>query len=113
MRLLSAAILLVLFLAGCSRSHVEVRNVGNSPIETIEIRIAGNELRIDRLNPGDSRRIAYSTKSEETIAISFLIQETQSRCSAGFYVTPPFEDEFTVNISSDGKCAISHTPVSN
>jgi hypothetical protein len=109
MRLLSVAVLLVL--AGCSRSGVEVHNIANTPIEKIEIRVAGNELSIDRLNPGDSRRIGYSTKTEETIAVSFRIQGKQGQCSAGFYVSPPFEDEFTVSISSDGKCAISHKPV--
>ena len=111
MRLLSAAALLVLALTGCSRSVVEVRNLANAPIENIEITVAGKRLGIDRLGPGDSRRIRYSTKTVDMLTVSFRIQATQRKCANKAYATPPFEDEFIVSISSDGKCAISHRPL--
>ena len=110
MRTVSAATLLVLLSVGCSRSHVEVSNAANLPIENIEIRVAGNKLSVERLDAGETRRIGYSTKTEETIDLTFMIQGTKSECFAGFYVSPPFEDEFTISISSDGKCKISRKP---
>ena len=106
-------LLLIPFLTACSRSEVEVKNIANVPIENIEISIAGNELSIDRLSPGVSRRIGYSTKTEDSLAVSFLIQGTQRQCSSGAYVSPPFEDEFSVSISADGKCSISRKMVPN
>ena len=105
--------LLALISTGCSRSSVEVSNASNMPVEAIEIHVAGNRLSIDRLNPGTSRRVGYSTKTEEAIVVSFLIQGTQRQCSSGAYVSPPFEDEFTVTISSQNSCSISHKIVPN
>jgi hypothetical protein len=105
------AVALLALSSGCSRSSVEIQNTTDAPITNIEVRVAGNELSIDRIEPGDSRRVGYSTKTEDTIAINFQMQGAQKQCSSKSYVSPPFEDEFTIRISSDGKCSISRKSV--
>ena len=107
-------LLLLPFVTACfHKSGVEVQNAANVTIENIEIHVAGNELAIDSLSSGSSRRIGYTTKTEETLSLSFLIQGTQRRCSSGAYVSPPFEDEFSVSIAADGECSISQKIVPN
>lgn len=108
MRLLLTAIVFATLTAGCSRSGVEVQNAANVTITNIEIRVAGNEIGIDRIDPGGSQRVTYSTKTEDTLAISFQMQGAEKQCSSGIYVSPPMEDDFMIRISSDGKCSISN-----
>lgn len=102
-----ASILLVALMGACSRSSVEVHNDTNAIISNIEIRVAGNVLNIDRIDPGGSERIRYATRSEETIALFFKLGGLEKRCSEMIYVSPPFEDEFVVRILEDGRCEIS------
>ena len=111
MKILFTIVTLAVFATGCSRSSVEVRNATNAPITNIEIRVAGNDLKIDKVGPGESERVGYSTKTEDTIDLNFQMQGASKRCSSGSYVSPPFEDEFTIRISPDGKCAISRKEV--
>jgi hypothetical protein len=99
--------LLLVLLTGCSHSGVEVQNHTKSQITNIEIRVAGNALSIDQIAPGGSRRVSYYTKNEDAIAISFLIEGRQKNCAEKIYVSPPFEDEFTIRILPTGKCSIS------
>lgn len=106
MKTVSVALMAVL-LTACSRSAVEIQNTASAPIANINIQVAGNDLSIARLDPGASRRVGYSTKTEDAIAVSFQINGALKKCSAPIYVSPPFEDEFTVRILPDGKCTIS------
>ena len=99
--------LMVVLLAACSRSAVEVQNTAGAPVANIDIQVAGNALNIARLDPGASRRVGYSTKTEDAITVSFQINGALKKCSSPIYVSPPFEDEFTVRILPDGECSIS------
>jgi len=96
----------VIFLAGCSRSGVDVQNHTNSQVTNVEIRVAGNVLSIARLDAGESRRVRYSTKTEETISARFLLAGIEKNCAEPIYVSPPFDDEFTIRILPGGKCSI-------
>lgn len=100
-------LILAFFLAGCSRSGVDVQNHTKSQVTNVEIRVAGNILSIGRLDAGESRRVRYSTKTEETISVRFLLAGIEKNCAEPIYVSPPFEDEFTVRILPGGKCSIS------
>lgn len=111
MKTVSSTLLLAVFLVGCSRSGVELRSLADEPITNIELRVAGNELTIDRLEPRDSLRIGYSTKTEDSLSITFTIHGEQKKCSNKSYVSPPFDDEFTVSISAGGNCSIHHRVV--
>ena len=97
--------------SGCYRSSAEVQNATAAPVTDVEIRVAGNELSIDRIDAGQSRRVAYVTRTEETMTVSFRMQGVNGQCSSASYVSPPFEDAFTIRIAPGGRCSISRKSV--
>lgn len=111
MRIVASAFLVAVFLMGCKRSSVDIQNAANVPVTNVDVQVAGNKLSIDSVAPGESHRVRYSTKAEDTLTVGFIIRGERKKCSDKSYVTTNFQDEFTVRISSDGRCAIFHEPL--
>lgn len=111
MRIVASAFLAAALLMGCKRSSVEIQNAANVPITNVDIQVAGNQLSIDSVASGESHRVHYSSKAEDTLSVGFRIRGERKQCSDNSYVTTNIQDEFTVRISSDGKCAVLHKPL--
>jgi hypothetical protein len=96
-----------LALCGCSRSDVTIHNDGTTRVSDVFLSVAGNDLRIGEISPGDSQRIRYKPHTEDKLQMEFIVNGVERRCVSNAYISPPFNDQFTIHIASDGKCSIS------
>jgi len=98
-----------LALCGCSRSDVTIHNDGAAGVSDVFLSVAGNDLEFDEIGPGDSQRMTYKPKTEDKLQMKFIVNGVKKRCASREYVSPPFNDRFTIHIAPDGKCLISRT----
>ena len=99
----------VIALCGCSRSEVTIHNDGAARVSSISLSVAGNDVKFDEIDPGDSQRMTYKPLTEDKLKMDFIINRSEKRCISNAYVSPPFNDSFTIHIGPDGKCSISRT----
>ena len=103
----SFAIVSAALLTSCVRSEVQLINATDSRISNVMIRVAGNELKVDEIAPGESRELTYRAESEETLSMDFYLRGARRQCENRGYISPPFEDRFEIRISNSGQCSIT------
>lgn len=108
---LEILIVICLFLSGCreiSESDVTIKNISNSTLEEVEIRVSGQTFVIKNLDPNEEQKIYYAVKSDSSYLVVVRYCEDRQVEKREGYVTHGFVFHDVIAIDSNDITILSN-----